>query len=420
MLKLSRFGRKMTAHSGIVELMDDLGQALRVNPSMLFMGGGNPALIEPVADVFQHILQEIADDQATCRQMLGVYQSPQGDEACIQQLAALFQKEYSWDISPQNIAIANGSQSAFSVLFNMLAGEDEQGHLRRIQLPLTPEYLGYSDVGVQPDLFTAVRPSIELLPERQFKYRVNFDELTVDGSTAALCVSRPTNPTGNVITDDELQQLDQLAQAAGVPLIIDGAYGTPFPNIVFTDIVPFWNDNTILVLSLSKLGLPGVRTGIVVASEETIRAFSQINTIMSLACGTLGPAIAQKLMASNQLLPLSREYIQPFYADKMRYCLRRLHELFGDTPYRVHKPEGAIFIWLWFEGLPISSQVLYERLKQQGVLVIAGHHFFPGLQEPWQHTQECIRLNYTQSADVVDAGLRALVAEVKKAYSEST
>lgn len=419
MLKLSRFGRKMTAHSGIVELMDDLGQALRVNPGMLFMGGGNPALIEPVADVFQRVLQEIAADQPTCRQMLGVYQSPQGDEACIEALAALFQKEYGWDIGPQNIAIANGSQSAFSVLFNMLAGEDEHGQLRRIQLPLTPEYLGYSDVGVQPDLFTAVRPSIELLPERQFKYRVNFDELTVDGSTAALCVSRPTNPTGNVITDGELQQLDQLAQAAGVPLIIDGAYGTPFPNIVFTDIAPFWNNNTILVLSLSKLGLPGVRTGIVVASEETIQVFSQINTIISLACGTLGPAIAQKLMASNQLLMLSREHIQPFYADKMRYCLRRLHELFGDTPFRVHKPEGAIFIWLWFEGLPISSQVLYERLKQRGVLVIAGHHFFPGLQEPWQHTQECIRLNYTQSAGVVDAGLRALVAEVKTAYSES-
>ena len=57
----------------------------------------------------------------------------------------------------------------------------------------------------------------------------------------------------------------------GIPLIIDGAYGLPFPNILFSEARPHWNENTILVLSLSKLGLPGVRTGIVVAREEIVR-----------------------------------------------------------------------------------------------------------------------------------------------------
>jgi len=40
-------------------------------------------------------------------------------------------------------------------------------------------------------------------------------------------------------------------------------------------------------------------------------------------------------------------------------------------PYHVHKPEGAFFLWLWFEGLPVSSQELYERLKKRGVAIIA-------------------------------------------------
>ena len=39
----------------------------------------------------------------------------------------------------------------------------------------------------------------------------------------ALCVSRPTNPTGNVLTDAELEQLRQLAAEHNVPLLIDGA-----------------------------------------------------------------------------------------------------------------------------------------------------------------------------------------------------
>ena len=79
-----------------------------------------------------------------------------------------------------------------------------------------------------------------------------------------------------------------MAGRAKIPLIIDGAYGLPFPSILFNDARPHWNENTILVLSLSKLGLPGVRTGIVVANEEIINAFSNANTVVSLANGNLG------------------------------------------------------------------------------------------------------------------------------------
>lgn len=71
----------------------------------------------------------------------------------------------------------------------------------------------------------------------------------MDESVAAICVSRPTNPTGNVLTEEEIHKLDQLARDNGVPLIIDNAYGVPFPNIIFEDVEPFWNDNTILCMS---------------------------------------------------------------------------------------------------------------------------------------------------------------------------
>ena len=75
--------------------------------------------------------------------------------------------------------------------------------------------------------------------------------------TGMICVSRPTNPTGNVITDEELIKLDALANQHGVPLVIDNAYGVPFPGIIFSDARPLWNPNIVLCMSLSKLGLPG-------------------------------------------------------------------------------------------------------------------------------------------------------------------
>ena len=90
-----------------------------------------------------------------------------------------------------------------------------------------------------------------------------------------------------------------------------------------------------------------------------------------------------------------------------------------DIPVRIHQPEGAIFLWLWFEGLPISVQTLYERLKARNVLVIAGHHFFPGLEEDWKHKRECIRITYSSDQESVERGIRAIGEEVRQAMKKS-
>ncbi|MEK9648272.1 MAG: aminotransferase class I/II-fold pyridoxal phosphate-dependent enzyme, partial [Gammaproteobacteria bacterium] len=90
----------------------------------------------------------------------------------------------------------------------------------------------------------------------------------------------------------------------------------PFPNIIFEEVTPHWNNNTILLLSLSKLGLPGVRTGFIVANEEIIHAYANANTILNLACGNVGPAIAGKLFEDREVSRIGREMIMPFYRDK--------------------------------------------------------------------------------------------------------
>ncbi|MDH3377130.1 MAG: hypothetical protein OEQ39_09225, partial [Gammaproteobacteria bacterium] len=72
-----------------------------------------------------------------------------------------------------------------------------------------------------------------------------------------------------------------------------------------------------------------------------------------------------------------------------------------------------------FPELPIDSETLYQRLKQRRVLVIAGHHFFPGLQDDWRHRYECIRVTYSQDPDTVREGIRIIADEVRRAYTEN-
>jgi valine--pyruvate aminotransferase len=415
-VKLSVFGKKFTGESGIVELMDDLGNALNENPDMIFMGGGNPGRLLEMEAIFQQRLEAVLGDPAQRHSLFGIYQSPQGDMEFREQLAAFLKQQFDWPLTRNNIAVSNGSQSAFFVLYNMFAGHMPDGSQRAIHLPLAPEYLGYGNTGLCDNFFTATRPSIELLDQHLFKYHVDFSRLEVDEDTAALCVSRPTNPTGNVLTDAEIAHLDAIARARDIPLIIDGAYGLPFPNILFEHASPHWNDNTILVLSLSKLGLPGVRTGIIVASEEIINAYTRANTIVSLACGNLGPALAKELFKSGEILSLTRDYVTPYYRESAQQTVAWFRDELGDLPYHIHKPEGAIFLWLWFEGLPISCQVLYERLKQRGVLIVPGQDFFIGMDDEWAHKHECIRVSYAQDGETVRKGVKIIAEEVARAY----
>jgi valine--pyruvate aminotransferase len=415
-MKLSKFGKKFASSTGIAELMDDLGSALNENPEMIFMGGGNPARIAEVESAFGSRLKSIVKDSKKLHRLMGVYQSPQGDKEFLKEIAALLNRQLGWTVSASNIAISNGSQPAFFVLYNMLAGDMQDGTQASIHLPLTPEYIGYSDLGLSDSFFTATPPEIELIDDNSFKYRVDFSKLEIQQHTAALCISRPTNPTGNVLTDCEVAQLDELAVRAKIPFIIDGAYGLPFPGILFNQARPHWNENTILVLSLSKLGLPGVRTGIVVANEEIINAFVNANAVVSLACGNFGPSLVKELFKSGKILSLSNKLVQPFYKDRAQQALRWFSHALKGVPYRIHAPEGAIFLWLWFEGLPITSQELYERLKSRGVLVVPGHNFFPGMEQNWRHQQECIRVSYAQDGESVLRGINLIGEEVRRAF----
>lgn len=412
----SEFGKRFARKTGARELMDDLGEALSGDRDVCMLGGGNPAHIPEIEALFTGEIERILGDEREYRRMFANYPSPAGEERFRAALADLFNREYGWPVSVANIALTSGSQAGFFILFNLLAGQQPDGTFRKILLPVTPEYIGYQDLGLKEGMLTALRPAIEELDEQMFKYRLDVASLDIGEDIAAVCVSRPTNPTGNVLTDVEMGQLGAAATAAKVPLIIDNAYGMPFPRILFTDAQPVWDENIIMCMSMSKLGLPGIRTGVIVASEAVVDAISSVNSVLSLSVPSVGAVLLHELVASGRILDISENIIRPYYEAKMRRALAQVHDSFAGLEYRVHKPEGALFLWLWFKDLPITSHELYLRLRQRNVLVLSGHHFFPGLREPWSHRHECIRMTYSQDDDSVSKGIAIIAEEVRRAY----
>lgn len=417
-MKQSLTGRRFTNESGILRLMDDLGRALSGTRKKYMLGGGNPALIPDVARVWRDQMRALLDDTERFDRVLGQYDTPQGRPAFLRAVAGMLNREFGWDLTEDNIAVTNGSQSAFFILFNLLAGPGADGGDRRILFPLMPEYIGYADQAIRPGDFVSFKPKIERIDEHTHKYHIDFDALEVTDDIAAICVSRPTNPTGNVLTNAELERLDEIARANDVPLLIDNAYGTPFPDIIFTGAQPIWNENIILSMSLSKIGLPSLRTGILVAHPDVVRTVGAMNAVLSLANNTMGQALTEQLFETGEILRISRGIVRPFYERKRDHAMECIRTAFADRfPYSIHQPEGSLFVWAWFRDLPGTTTELYERLKERDTIVVPGKYFYFGGSDGWEHTDRCIRINYAMDDDDVRRGIEIIGDEVAKMWS---
>jgi valine--pyruvate aminotransferase len=288
-------------------------------------------------------------------------------------------------------------------------------------LPLSPEYIGYADQGLEQDLFVSCKPIISWPQgesERVFKYGIDFalvEDCLGREDIALMAVSRPTNPTGNVVTEAEVEQLAHLSAKHGVPLLIDGAYGVPFPGVIFTEARPCFAPHVINTFSLSKLGLPGTRTGIVVGPPEMIVAVKSMTAIAGLANSNLGQQLVLPLVESGEILRLGPRVLRPFYEERSRAALAvvREHLSASSVDWAVHTSEGAFFLWIWLRGLGMTTMELYQRLKAREVLVVPGEFFFYGLPEPSSQEHACLRVSFAQSPEVVREGIRRLAEELR-------
>ena len=415
----SRIGQKLTRRSAILELMDDLGQAMALRPEILMLGGGNPGVVPELQAIWRRLMRDLLARETVFDSMLANYEPPQGNPRFVRAFATLLQRELGWQVGPDHVAVTAGTQTAFFFLFNLLAGRHTGSARRKILLPLCPEYIGYADQGLEEDLFVSCQPVVTW-PDpagRVFKYAIDFEAVEGRlraGDIAAVALSRPTNPTGNVMTEAELRRLSDLTAAHGVYLIIDGAYGLPFPGVVFKPARPHHAPHVINTFSFSKLGLPGVRTGLVVGPPEIASALRAWTAVVGLANTNVGQQLLLPLLESGEILVLGPQVLQPFYGERSQAALAALREHLGPTgvDWAVHASEGAFFLWLWFRGLSIGTTELYHRLKAREVLVVPGAFFYYGLSEPVTHQDQCLRISFAQHPERVREGIRRLAEEL--------
>ncbi len=419
--EISDWAKKYQKNSGILQLMNDLG---KLNPKEYTMlGGGTPSYIKQVNDYFNEQIKRLSQNTTYFNEFPFKYSSPQGNEKFRDVLANYFSSHFKTTITAKNITLTSGSQNSFYALFNFFSGTfngKKGGNHKKILFPMVPEYIGYQDIFFEPGSIITCKP--KLAQEGDFfKYEIDFDEIEAipnpQGTIGAVALSIPCNPSGNVLRAEEIDRLVSFTKKNNLPLIFDNAYGLPFPGLVYTDNTPFWDENIIHSFSFSKIGLPGIRTGGIIAREEIGQTLAGYNAIANLSPPTMGIGILQEIFVSHEINELRDDFIRPFYLEKRKQALEIFNELKSDLPIYLHRVEGSFFLWIWFKGLKIGTLELYQKLKQEKVIVIPGEYFFYDRAKDWkdwQHSSQCIRVHFGVQQDDLKQGLEKVFSLAKK------
>ena len=251
---LTKIGTQMSNLTGVRAIMKDIIETLQNNAGkeLINLSAGNPLILPEVEQLWRDCTAELLASpeygEVVCR-----YGSSQGYTPLIEAVVSDFNKRYDLQLNSRNILLTPGSQSLYFYAANALGGYTDEGKIKEIVLPLSPDYTGYGGVSLVPEALLAYKPTLDInASTHRFKYRPDFSHLSINENTGCVIFSRPCNPTGNVLTNEEVNRIAALAAPLDIPVLVDSAYAPPFPALNFTNMSPVFGENILHCMSYQK------------------------------------------------------------------------------------------------------------------------------------------------------------------------
>ena len=270
------------------------------------------------------------------------------------------------DCKPSNITVTNGgSEANYMTLWTLL----EKGKRLACMIPNYMQAWGLGRAYAEGvDTFHLVVQE----ENGQKRWALDIDELrrVVTPKTNVILITNPNNPTGAVLTEDEMEKVVEIARRVGAWIVADEIYrGAELEG----DISPtFWGryEKVVVTSGLSKaFALPGLRIGWVVAPEELIEQLWIHHDYLTLA-----PGLLNDRLGTIALEPVRREAILERTRGILQKNLPLLEEWLYEYSHLFHyvRPVAGAIAYLEYD-FPINSSHLIDQVrKESSVLLVPG------------------------------------------------
>jgi aspartate/methionine/tyrosine aminotransferase len=332
-------------------------------------------------------MRELVDDPQELERILtGGLNYPQtnGLPALRQRIASIYP-----GAAPHNVLITTGAaQANFTVLLSLL----DPGDQIAVMLPNYMQIWGAAhNLGLDVRTFAL---------KEETGWCIDAEELhiAVTPNTRLIAVCNPNNPSGHILSPEEMDLIVQAAQSCGAWLLADEVYAGA--ERLQEKITPsFWGhyERVLAIGSMSKAyGLPGLRLGWVVAPRDTTDELWARQDYITISTTWLANQLAEYALrpaVRQRLINRTRSYIRNGYTNFENWLVRH-PDLFDLVP-----PQAAAIAFVRYQR-KIASQALVDRLRlEQSTYVVPGDHF--GLDHH-------LRISYGMPAEILNQGLERL------------
>ena len=300
-----------------------------------------------------------------------------------------YHKKYGVHIDPGQIVVTSGTSPALYMIFSVLLEEGDEIVMSDPHYPCYPNFGNF--MGAKPTF-------VNVHEEDGFQLRSEDIKKKMGKRTRAILINSPSNPTGNLLSSERMEEIAGL----GPPVISDEIYHGLVYGEKEHSILEF-TDNAFVLNGFSKLyAMTGWRLGYVIAPPEFVRPLQKVQQNFFISASSISQWAGLTALTKAQA---DVEQMKTIYDKRRKYMIRRLKELEFDLTV---EPSGAFYILVNAKHLSKSSyELAFEILENARVGMAPGIDF-------GQNAEGYLRLSYANSLENIEIGLKRLEGFLNK------
>ncbi|MFP8966670.1 pyridoxal phosphate-dependent aminotransferase [Pokkaliibacter sp. CJK22405] len=308
------------------------------------------------------------------------YTPAPGIPALREAISQHYRQSYGLEIPASRIIVTAGGSGGLMLLSALLANPGDSWMMADPAYPCNRQFLRV--VGAQAKM-VATKPEegFVLTPEQVDKHWT--------AEVTGLLLASPANPTGYVMSQQELAAISEVVSAKGGHFIVDEiyhglSYGQEAPTALSV------NDQAFVINSFSKyFGMTGWRLGWIVAPEWAVEPLERLAQNLFISAPSIAQYAALACFETETRLVLEER--RAAFAKRRDFLLPALRELGFNVPF---EPQGAFYIYADVSAItPDSYRFCFDLLEAEGVAITPGADF--GHASPERY----IRFAYTTSLE---------------------
>lgn len=361
---------------------------------VISLGVGEPDFQTP------WMVRQAAVDSLERKRM--IYSANQGMAELRQEIANYTKRKYQISYCPENeVIVTVGGSEAIDLAIRALINPGDE------VLVVEPSFVCYKPI---VELMHGIATPIPTKQENQFKLTAEELKSYITDRTKLLILPYPNNPTGGIMTREDLEAIAQVLRGTNIIVLTDEIYSELTygrKHVSIASLEGMW-ERTIYVSGFSKaFAMTGWRLGYVCAPKPLAQQMLKIHQYAIMCAPTLSQyaAIVALQECDNEVKKMTEEY-------NMRR--RMLVDGFNRIGLNCFNPEGAFYMFPCIRSTGMTSEEFCNQLlEEEKVAVVPGNAF-------GDSGEGFVRVSYAYSMKHLQEALRRIEAFVKRHRKEQT